>query len=109
MRLYYVTLNSVDEARTIGKALLEHQLAVCVNWFPITCLYRWEGTITEEPEVVLIIKTHAGLYEAIVHLMEQHITYTHFIGQFSPESVNSAFLHWLNQEIPHPPIGKGGN
>jgi periplasmic divalent cation tolerance protein len=37
MRIYYITLNNDDEARRISKALLEGQLAVCTNWFPITC------------------------------------------------------------------------
>ena len=45
MRIYYVTLNTDDEARQITHALLERQLAVCANWFPITCAYRWEGKI----------------------------------------------------------------
>jgi uncharacterized protein involved in tolerance to divalent cations len=45
MHLYYVTLNTVDEARQIGRALLEQQIAVCTNWFPITCAYRWQGFV----------------------------------------------------------------
>ncbi|WP_293097987.1 divalent cation tolerance protein CutA [Moorena sp. SIOASIH] len=57
MKLYYVTLNTTEEASKISKALLEQKLAVCTNWFPITCAYSWEGKIVEEPETVLIIKT----------------------------------------------------
>ena len=60
MKILYVTLNTADEARRISHELLEKQLAVCTNWFPITCAYRWEGKITEEPETVLVIKTQAG-------------------------------------------------
>lgn len=45
MKLYYITLNNADEARQIGRALLEQKLAVCVNWFPITCAYIWKGEI----------------------------------------------------------------
>ncbi|MBV8815732.1 MAG: divalent cation tolerance protein CutA, partial [Verrucomicrobia bacterium] len=47
MRIYYVTLNTDDEARRISQELLERQLAVCTNWFPITCAYRWEGKLVE--------------------------------------------------------------
>ena len=63
MKLYYLTLNTSDEARTIGRALLEKKLALCVNWFPITCAYRWQGGITEGPEVVLLVKTQDGYRE----------------------------------------------
>lgn len=53
MRIYYVTLNTADETHKISHALLERQLAVCTNWFPITGAYRREGKIVEESETVL--------------------------------------------------------
>ncbi|OUL32754.1 divalent-cation tolerance protein CutA [Nostoc sp. 106C] len=100
MKLYYITLNNTDEARQIGRALLEEKLAVCVNWFPITCAYIWQGEITEEPEVVLIIKTQAGYHHEIEKLISQHINYTNFIAEISPTNINEKFLAWLNAEVP---------
>lgn len=47
MTIIYITLNNSNEARSIGKKILEAKLANCVNWFPITCMYRWEGKIAE--------------------------------------------------------------
>jgi periplasmic divalent cation tolerance protein len=103
MRIYYVTLNTSDEARQISRALLERQLAVCTNWFSITCAYRWEGKIEEEPETVLLIKTQAGYRGAVEEVIRQHIAYTNFIGEIAPESVNESFLKWLNAEVPLTP------
>ncbi len=100
MKLYYLTLNTPEEARQIGRALLEQQLAVCVNWFPITCAYRWQGEITEEPEVVLMVKTQDGYREAIEQVIRQHIQYTNFIAEITPTAVNHGFLEWLNREVP---------
>ncbi|MDZ8189287.1 MAG: divalent-cation tolerance protein CutA [Nostoc sp. ChiSLP02] len=100
MKLYYITLNNSDEARQIGRALLEKKLAVCVNWFPITCAYIWQGEITEEPEVVLIVKTQAGYGDEIEKLISQHINYTNFIAEISPTNINEKFSAWLNAEIP---------
>ena len=100
MQLYYLTLNSVEEASKISHALLEQQLAVCTNWFPITCAYRWEGKIVEEPEIVLIVKTQSGYREAIEQAIRQHITYTNFIAEITPTAVNQGFLDWLNAEVP---------
>ena len=105
MKLYYITLNTAEEARRISKALLEQQLAVCTNWFPITCAYRWEGKIIEEPETVLIVKTQAGYRQEIERVIRQHITYTNIIAELSAESINEGFLNWLNAEVPSkPPI-----
>ena len=41
----------------LGLALLETQLAACVNFFPIHSIYKWEGEIHSEAEYQLIIKT----------------------------------------------------
>jgi periplasmic divalent cation tolerance protein len=99
MRIYYITLNTVDEARQISRALLEQQLAVCTNWFPITCAYRWEGKIVAEPETVLLVKTQAGYRTAVEQVIRQHISYTNLIAEIAPESVNESFLKWLNTEV----------
>ena len=104
MKLYYITLNTSEEASRISKTLLEQQLAVCTNWFPITCAYRWEGKIIEEPETVLIVKTQAGYREVIEQVIRQHITYTTFVAELSAESVNEDFLNWLNAEVSIKPL-----
>jgi periplasmic divalent cation tolerance protein len=100
MRIYYVTLNTADEARQISRVLLEKQLAVCTNWFPITCAYRWEGKIVEEPETVLIVKTQSGYRSAVEQVIRDQISYTNFIAEIAPESINDGFLKWLNAEVP---------
>jgi periplasmic divalent cation tolerance protein len=96
LRMLYVTLNSVDEARRIGRRLLEGRLANCVNWFPITCMYNWEGTITEEPEVVLIVKTKAGRYPEIEQVIKSEISYTNCIAEIEVNQNTSEFVAWLD-------------
>jgi periplasmic divalent cation tolerance protein len=100
MRIFYVTLNTAEEARQISRVLLEQRLAVCTNWFPITCAYRWEERIVEEAETVLLVKTQDGYRSAIEEVIHQHISYTNFIGELAPESVNGSFLKWLNNDVP---------
>ena len=103
MKMYYITLNSLDEAKAVSYALLESRLAVCTNWFPMTCTYRWEGKIKHEPEVTLIIKTQAGLREDIEKVISQHISYTNYMAEIDVCSVNNSFLKWLDAEVPHSP------
>ncbi|MDB9493682.1 divalent-cation tolerance protein CutA [Spirulina major CS-329] len=100
MRLYYITLNTAEEAQTISHALLRQNLALCTNWFPITCAYRWEGEIVTEPETVLIVKTQAGYRDRLEQVIREQIDYTHCILELTPDSVNAGFLAWLNREIP---------
>jgi periplasmic divalent cation tolerance protein len=56
--LVYITTGDKAEAGRIGMALVESRLAACVNIIDqMTSLYRWEGQIQEDQEVILIAKT----------------------------------------------------
>lgn len=100
MKMYYITLNHQDEAQMISHELLEKQLVVCTNWFPMTCAYRLKGKIKQEPEVVLILKTKEGLRDAIEKVISQYIDYTNYIAELDVHSINTGFLNWLKDEVP---------
>jgi periplasmic divalent cation tolerance protein len=56
-----VTAGSAKEARRIGRALVEDGLAGCVNVVaPIHSIYRWQGTVEEADEHLLIVKARAA-------------------------------------------------
>ena len=99
MKMYYITLNTPEEAKAISYSLLENRLAVCTNWFPMTCAYRWQGEIKHESEVVLIVKTKDDLREEIEKIIFQHIKYTNYIAELHVSSINSGFLDWLDAEV----------
>lgn len=58
-------------ARELAHYLINHQLAACVGRLPgMISTFSWEGSIQEEPEVQLLIKTtrsrQADLEQAIL-------------------------------------------
>ena len=56
------TASAAEEGRSIANTLVEKQLAACVNIIPkISSVYRWEGQIQSETEVLLLIKTTKDL------------------------------------------------
>ena len=61
----YVTCSDLDEARRIGRALVEERLAACVNIRAHETIYRWQGAIEQGPEVGLLAKTTADAYPAL--------------------------------------------
>ena len=105
MKIFYVTLNTAEEARRIARAVLEPRLAVCCNWFPITCAYRWAEEIKEEPEIVLLVKTQDGRRAAVEQAVANVTGYVNCIAEIAPESVNAAFLEWLDRDAPSGPEG----
>ena len=54
----YMTAGTIEEARDIGRALVEERLAACINIFgPIASIYRWKGAVQEDTEVAFVAKT----------------------------------------------------
>ena len=52
------TFPDLDQARQIGAALVERQVAACVNLLPgVESIYRWEGKVERAGEVLGVIKT----------------------------------------------------
>jgi len=53
-----VTCPSRKIGEMLGRTLVHERLAACVNVVPnLTSIYRWEGRICREAEVLLVIKT----------------------------------------------------
>lgn len=58
-----VTAASKQEAARIGRALVKAELAACVNLLPgVHSIFRWEGKVSEEREVLLIVKSRSDLF-----------------------------------------------
>ena len=68
------TLGADADAAALARALVEERLAACVNVLPaMTSIYRWKGSVEQEREQQLVIKTTAGRVEALAaRLRELH-------------------------------------
>jgi periplasmic divalent cation tolerance protein len=68
--LVLTNLPDAASAQAMARALVEQQLAACVNCLPgVKSVYRWQGAIEEADEVTLLIKTAASRYaelEAVI-------------------------------------------
>ena len=96
----YMTAESVDEARVIGKLLVEKRLAACVNIIEnMTSIYWWEGQVREGRETVLIAKTRAShLPELIAEVRAAHSYACPCVVALPIDEGNPDFLEWIRQE-----------
>lgn len=63
----YAVFGSDEEARRIGRRMVEDRLAACVNILaPCHSIYRWQGEIEEAAEVPAIFKAHATMAPELV-------------------------------------------
>jgi len=94
MILIYVTCKDNKEAKKISKYLLDKKLIVCANIFPIESLYYWKGKLTEDKEVVLILKALKNNYKKIKEEIKKIHSYDiPFIGKINIE-VNKEYKKW---------------
>lgn len=62
----FVTAPDEAVAATIGRALVEESLAACVNIVPaLRSIYRWQGVVEDEREVLMLIKSRRELFSQI--------------------------------------------
>jgi periplasmic divalent cation tolerance protein len=60
------TIGSSEEAVTLIRELLDRRLIACGTLMPAArSIYRWEGKIADEQEVVLLLKTRSGCIEGM--------------------------------------------
>lgn len=88
-------------ADAIATALLEARLAACVNRIDgLESLYRWEGSIQKDREVLLLIKTTSVAFGEVENAISALHPYElpEIIGV--PVTQGSApYLDWLTKSI----------
>ena len=56
------TVGSEEQGSKIAEALVERQLAACVNIIKrVRSIYRWKGELWDDEEFILLIKTRESL------------------------------------------------
>ena len=66
MEIIYTVCSSYEEAKMIGKKMVQEKMCACVNIIPeMESIYFWDGKIVEDKEVILLIKTQQGYFDTI--------------------------------------------
>jgi periplasmic divalent cation tolerance protein len=61
-----MTAANIAEATRLAEMLVGAQLAACVQILPpMESVYRWQGTIARESEVLLVAKTERSKFEEV--------------------------------------------
>jgi periplasmic divalent cation tolerance protein len=98
--LVCTTFPDEETALAVGRELVAAKLAACVNVLPgMRSVYAWEGEIERGEEVVAIVKTRAGLREAVGEALKARHPYeTPIILYLEVSGGHPATLAWLYAE-----------
>lgn len=95
----YITAPSEDEAVRIAHALVESRLAACANIvMNIRSIYFWKGSIEDDAEVLMIVKTRKSLFHKLSEKVKEMHSYD------VPEVIalpivagSEDYLNWLRE------------
>ena len=100
--LVLVTAPDISTARRIAEELVSRKIAACVNVSPgWNSIYRWEGQVQEESEVLLLIKTRSCLFEPqlIPAVQELHPYDLPEIIALPIQDGEKNYLAWMMDEV----------
>ena len=63
--IIYITHKNMQDARKIGKYLLNKRLIACVNYFPIKSSFWWKNKIENSNEIVSLVKTKKANWKKV--------------------------------------------
>jgi len=64
--IVFITAPSEDEAASIGRVLVDENLAACANIVKgIRSIYRWKGEVCDDSECLMIVKTVSENFETL--------------------------------------------
>lgn len=88
-------------ASSIARELVESGLAACVSRLgPVNSVYRWQGAIQDEPEVLLVIKTVTARYpELEMRLKSLHPYDVPEIIALPVAALSAEYLTWLRAAV----------
>jgi periplasmic divalent cation tolerance protein len=94
MPTLYVTAPR-EEAPVIAETLVDERLAACVNRIDCESTYRWEGTVEEDSEAILLVKTTDAGYDAVRERIEElHPYEVPCIERFDETDQLARFAAW---------------
>ncbi len=97
--IVFVTAPGRESALALARQVVEESLAACGNVIPhVTSVFRWKKKVTEEEEVLLILKTSAGQCPALIaRVAELHTYEVPEVLSLRVENGFGPYLDWVGE------------
>ncbi len=99
--MIHVTTTCPDQASAerLAKSALTEQVTACANIVPgVKSLYRWQGEIAEDGEVLVIFKTSEAARAALVAFLEAEHPYEVPVITWEALQTTQDAADWLGRE-----------
>ena len=95
------TVGTEEQAYLIARELVARRQAACVNIVPaIRSIYRWQGKICKDGELLLIVKTLQQEFEGVsATIRELHSYELPEVLSFAVSQGDQGFLDWIASAV----------
>lgn len=99
MPTLYVTAPP-EAAESLSRTLVEERLAACVTRVACDSVYRWNGEVHDEEEVILFVKTRSDVVaDCEARIEERHPYDVPCIERFEEDDLLAAFREWRDGAV----------
>ena len=86
-----------ESVEAMAEALVEERLAACANLLPgVRSIYRWEGSVERDEEVLMLLKTTRAAFEDLTErVLELHPYDTPEVIALPVAAGASGYLDWV--------------
>lgn len=101
-RVVLITCSTLEESRTIARAVVEKHLAACVNivTHAVESFYLWEGKLENGSEYLLVMKTSQERVEDLKKaVLDMHSYDTPEFVVLPIVGGSEEYLNWLGQSL----------
>lgn len=100
MVFIYTTCASEDEAKQLCKILIESKSAACIDYWPVSSVYRWEGQVVKMSHMMLMVTTFEKKLADVEDLISKHHSYSvPLIAGVDVRRINRPYKEWMTEEV----------
>lgn len=105
VRVVLTTAPSEEVAERLARTVVEERLAACANLVPrVSSIFRWDGEVRRETEVLIVLKTVSTSQEALrKRLVDLHPYDVPEVLELEVASGHAPYLVWVRDEVESAP------
>lgn len=100
MVFIYTTCESIEEARKLSSLIIDQKIGACVDFWPISSCYNWEGGMKCVEQAMLMITTFETKIEEVNKIISEHHIYSvPLVAGVDVRRINHPYKEWMTQVI----------
>lgn len=90
----------MDEAKKLGELIINNKTGACVDFWPISSCYKWQGAFTCVEQAMLLITTLESKLEDVNELISNNHSYSiPLIAGVDIRRINHPYKEWMVKEM----------